>query len=61
MIHGDPLHLRNPDNQNRLRALLLAAVRSARLWRQVGGSRWQLLFRNRPILDEARRYLDRHG
>ncbi|MCK7578602.1 MAG: high frequency lysogenization protein HflD [Chromatiales bacterium] len=59
LIHGDPLHLRNPDNQNRLRALLLAAVRAARLWRQVGGSRWQLLFRNRPILDEARRYLDR--
>jgi high frequency lysogenization protein len=61
LIHGDPLHLRNPENQNRIRSLLLAAVRAARLWRQVGGSRWQLLFRNRPILDEARRYLDRHG
>ncbi|MTW21037.1 high frequency lysogenization protein HflD [Allochromatium palmeri] len=57
LIHGDPLHLRNPDHQNRLRALLLAAVRSARLWRQVGGSRWQLLFWNRPILDDARRYI----
>jgi high frequency lysogenization protein len=61
LIHGDPLHLRNPENQNRIRSLLLAAVRAARLWRQVGGSRWQLLFRNRPILDEARRYLDRSG
>ena len=57
LIHGDPLHLRNPDNQNRLRALLLAAVRAARLWRQVGGSRWQLLFRNRPILEDAQHYL----
>jgi len=59
LIHGDPLYLREPDHQNRLRALLLAAVRAARLWRQVGGSRWQLLFRNRPILEEARRYLAR--
>lgn len=58
-IHGDSLHLRDPDNQNLIRALLLAAVRSARLWRQVGGSRWQLLFRNQLILDGARRYLDR--
>lgn len=61
LVHGDPQHLRDPDNQNRLRALLLAAVRSARLWRQVGGSRWQLLLRNRPILEDARRYLARHG
>ncbi|MGQ9660408.1 MAG: high frequency lysogenization protein HflD [Thermochromatium sp.] len=61
LIHGDPQHLRDPDNQNRLRALLLAAIRSAWLWRQVGGSRWQLLFHSRPILEEARRYLARHG
>ncbi|QGU32700.1 high frequency lysogenization protein HflD [Thermochromatium tepidum] len=60
LIHGDPHYLRDPDNQNRLRALLLAAVRAARLWRQVGGSRWQLLFRNRPILQETQLYLARY-
>lgn len=32
------------DNIHRIRALLLAAVRSAVLFHQVGGRRWQLLF-----------------
>lgn len=32
----------------KIRALLLAGVRSAVLWRQVGGRRWQLfLWRNK--------------
>ncbi|MBK1720135.1 high frequency lysogenization protein HflD [Thiocystis violacea] len=58
LIQGDPMHLRNPDNQNRVRALLLAGVRAARLWRQVGGSRWQIFFNNKQILEDARRYID---
>jgi high frequency lysogenization protein len=58
IVRGDPLHLQNPDNQHRVRALLLAGVRSAMLWRQVGGTRWQLLLKNRQILADARRYLD---
>jgi high frequency lysogenization protein len=60
MIRGEPLHLRNPDNQNRIRALLLAGVRSAMLWRQVGGTRWQILFKNKQILADARRYISSH-
>ncbi|NEV62667.1 high frequency lysogenization protein HflD [Thiorhodococcus minor] len=58
IVRGDQLHLRNPDNQSRLRAMLLAAVRSAMLWRQVGGTRLQLLFKNRQILEDARHYID---
>ncbi len=61
MVRGDSLHLQNPDNQGRVRTLLLAAVRSARLWRQVGGTRLQLLFGQKRLLQEARRYLDRAG
>lgn len=61
LVRGDSLHLRNPENQSRIRALLLAAVRSAMLWRQVGGNRWQLLFGQKHLLQEARRYLDRAG
>lgn len=57
MIQGESLHLSNPDNQNRVRALLLAAVRAAMLWRQLGGSRWGILFKNREILQDARRYI----
>ena len=39
MVSGEPVHLNNPDNANRIRALLLAGVRAAILWRQSGGSR----------------------
>lgn len=58
IIRGEPIHLRNPDNQSRVRTLLLAAVRAAMLWRQVGGSRLQILLKNRQILEDARRYID---
>lgn len=61
VIRGESSHLRNPDNQNRIRALLLAGVRAARLWRQVGGSRWQILFGNRRLLEDARGYLGAHA
>jgi high frequency lysogenization protein len=53
MVRGEALHLRNPDNANRVRALLLAGVRSARLWFQVGGRRTQLLLGRRRLLRVA--------
>lgn len=57
MVQGEPVYLKNPDNQARIRALLLAGIRAAWLWRQVGGSRWQILIKRRRLLDEARNYL----
>jgi len=57
MVQGDPHFLQLPDNQNRIRALLLAGVRSAWLWRQVGGRRWQILFRRKELLTAALDYL----
>lgn len=57
MVQGEPLHLENPDNANKIRALLLAAVRSAVLWRQAGGSRWQVIFGRKRYVDEAERLL----
>ena len=59
LVRGAHTHLQNPDNQIRIRALLLAAIRAARLWRQLGGNRWQILFGHSRLLREARRYLDR--
>ncbi|MDR3492885.1 MAG: high frequency lysogenization protein HflD [Gammaproteobacteria bacterium] len=41
------------ENVEKIRALLLAGVRSATLWRQVGGSRLQLLFSRAKIKDAA--------
>lgn len=59
IVSGEQGHLSNPDVANAVRALLLAAIRSAVLWRQCGGNRIQLLFGRRKLLAEAQRLLDR--
>jgi len=57
MVQGEHIYISNPNNANRIRALLLAAIRATVLWRQCGGTRWQLLFQRRTIVDEAKRLL----
>jgi high frequency lysogenization protein len=57
LVNGNPLYLTNPNNQNRIRALLLAGIRAAMLWRQSGGSRLALLFRRKALLAEGQRLL----
>jgi high frequency lysogenization protein len=54
MVNGDPRHLRQPAIVEKVRANLLAAVRSAVLWRQLGGRQWQLLFHRRRCCMLAR-------
>ncbi len=49
MVSGEPEYLNNPDNANRIRTLLLAAIRCAVLWKQLGGNRWQLIFKRKKI------------
>ncbi len=44
LVQGDQAQLAIPENANWIRALLLAAMRSAVLWHQAGGRRWKLLF-----------------
>lgn len=56
-VSGDPRHLQNADNAAKIRALLLAAVRSAMLWRQVGGKRWHFLFFKSRVRPSLRRIL----
>lgn len=56
-VHGDMRYLQQPDVANRIRALLLAGIRSALLWRQVGGHRWQLLVSRRKLLEATRSIL----
>ena len=57
MIQGEHVYLGNDKHANRIRALLLAAIRAAVLWRQCGGTRWQLFFGRRAIVEEANRLL----
>jgi len=49
-VTGSAQHLENPRNADIVRSLLLAAVRSAFLWRQLGGRRWKLAFQRREAL-----------
>jgi high frequency lysogenization protein len=58
MVSGESNYLTNPTNADRIRALLLAGMRAAVLWQQLGGSRWQILFKRKQIIAEARRILD---
>lgn len=51
-VHGDMRNLQQPNNASKIRALLLAGIRCARLWRQVGGHRWQLVISRRKLLKE---------
>lgn len=43
-VAGDREHLTQPIISAKIRAILFAGVRSALLWRQVGGKKWQLIF-----------------
>ncbi|MGP1720181.1 high frequency lysogenization protein HflD [Shewanella frigidimarina] len=53
-ISGNPDCLKQPQVQNKIRALLLAAMRSAVLWRQLGGKRRHLVFARKAICDTAK-------
>ena len=50
-VLGRQNHLQNESNINRIRALLLAGLRSAVLWHQLGGRRWHLVFARKPIAE----------
>jgi high frequency lysogenization protein len=52
-VTGSAQHLQNPQNEDIIRSLLLAGVRSAFLWRQLGGRRWKLVFQRKRLLAVA--------
>jgi high frequency lysogenization protein len=58
MVQGKPEYLNTPANANRIRALLLAGMRSAVLWRQLGGNRLRLLWTRKSIVRCARGMLE---
>lgn len=57
MVNGDPDYLSRPDIANKIRACLLAGIRSALLWRQCGGTRWKFLFYRRKMQLELEQLL----
>jgi len=60
MVKGEPTRLSEADMANQIRALLLAAMRSAVLWRQCGGTRLGLLLGRRKLADTAAGLLHDH-
>ena len=50
-VTGSAQHLQNAQHADMIRALLLAGVRSAFLWRQLGGHRWKLLWQRKKLLE----------
>lgn len=56
-VTGSAEALQQPLVQAKVRAALLAGVRAAVLWRQIGGSRLQLLFSRGHLINEAQTIL----
>lgn len=52
MVNGEQEYLSRPDVANKIRACLLAGIRSAILWKQCGGTRWKFLFFRKKIQAE---------
>lgn len=57
MVKGEQSHLANPKNAAKIRALLLAGIRAALLWRQAGGNRWKLLWERGKLQKQADAFL----
>ena len=53
MVQGNPVYLAQPGVVGEVRAGLLAALRAAVLWRQVGGSYWDFLLSRRRMVEIA--------
>ncbi|ORM64639.1 lysogenization regulator HflD [Pantoea rodasii] len=60
-VTGSPQVLQNSQVQSKVRAALLAGIRAAVLWQQVGGGRLQLMFSRQRLLREAKTILSRLG
>lgn len=56
-VFGNPVYLQHEEKAAQIRALLLAGVRAAVLWKQKGGGRWHLLFNRNKILQQAETFL----
>ena len=52
-VSGSAQHLQDKENADIIRALLLAGIRSAYLWRQLGGRRWKLVLQRKAMLEAS--------
>lgn len=57
VVNGRPQFLQVDRTVNWIRTLLFAGLRSAVLWRQMGGGRFSLMFGRKKMLEQARTLL----
>ncbi len=57
VVNGRPQHLQIDRSVNWIRTLLFAGLRSAVLWRQMGGGRFSLMFGRKKMLEQAKTLL----
>jgi len=57
IVNGRPQFLQVDRTVNWIRTLLFAGLRSAVLWRQMGGGRFSLMFGRKKMLEQARTLL----
>ncbi|MCP4984274.1 MAG: high frequency lysogenization protein HflD [Gammaproteobacteria bacterium] len=57
IVRGDQNYLRNTDNAAKIRGLLLAGIRAAVLWQQLGGNKWNLFWLRKKYVYTARMFL----
>lgn len=60
-VTGEPIYLNQTQIIHKVRSLLLAGIRSAVLWQQLGGRKWQLLISRTSIVQAAKQCLTHHG
>ena len=57
VVNGRPQHLQVERSVNWIRTLLFSGLRSAVLWRQLGGGRFSLMFGRKKMLEQAQQLL----
>jgi high frequency lysogenization protein len=57
VVNGSPQYLQNERTTDWIRTLLMAGIRSATLWAQLGGGRFELMFGRKKIIRDAQKYL----
>ena len=53
VVNGKPQYLKNDRTVDWVRTLLMAGLRSATLWNQLGGGRFELMFGRKKIIQDA--------
>ncbi len=57
IVAGQPFHLKDQANTEKIRAILLAGIRAAVLWKQVGGGQLQILLKRKAYIEEAKKLM----